>query len=74
MENAMNHIHRLQNDIADLNDQIMRRAERIAEFRAHLALPKFAAVQSDGSRGGWISTADVHRWLQYIEDIAQNRL
>jgi hypothetical protein len=70
----MNHIHRMQNEVIDLNDQIMRRAERIAEFRAHLELPKFAAEQSDGSRGGWISTADVQRWLQYIEDIAQNRL
>jgi hypothetical protein len=70
----MNHIHRLQNDVIDLNDQILRRAERIQEFREHLASPKFAAEQADGSRGDWIATADVRRWLQYIEDIAQNHL
>jgi hypothetical protein len=67
----MNHIHRLQNEVRDLNDQIVRRAERIQEFRAHLALPKFAAVQNDGERGDWISVEDVRRWLQYVEDIAQ---
>jgi hypothetical protein len=70
----MNHIHRLQNEVIDLNDQIMRRAERIAEFREHLSLPKFAAVQSNGERGDWIATGDVNRWLQYIEDISQNHL
>lgn len=67
----MNHIHKLQNEVRDLNDQILRRAERIQEFREYLSLPKFSAVQSDGERGDWISTADVQTWLRYIEDIAQ---
>lgn len=64
----MNHIHRLQNDVADLSGQILRRAERIREFREHLASPKFNAEQADGSRGDWIAVADVQRWLRYIED------
>lgn len=70
----MNHIHRLQNEVVQLNDEILRRAERIQEFREHLASPKFNAVQGDGTRGDWISVADVQRWLRYIEDTAQNGL
>lgn len=70
----MNHIHRLQNEVVQLNDDILRRADRIQEFREHLASPKFNAVQTDGSRGDWISVADVQRWLRYIEDTAQNNL
>ena len=66
----MNHIHRLQNDVADLSGQILRRAERIQEFREHLASPKFNSEQADGSRGDWIAVADVQRWLRYIEDDA----
>lgn len=66
----MNHIHRLQNDVADLSGQILRRAKRIQEFREHLASPKFNAEQADGSRGDWIAVADVQRWLRYIEDDA----
>ena len=66
----MNHIHKLQNEVLDLNDQILRRAERIAEFRTHLQSSKFD-LQADGQRGDLISTGDVFRWLQYIEDTAQ---
>ena len=66
----MNHIHRLQNEVADLNDQHLRRAERIAEFRAFLASPKFGP-QADGERGDYISTGDVQKWLLYIEDLGR---
>ena len=69
----MNYIHQLQAEVVDLNDQHLRRAERIQEFREHLASPKFGP-QADGTRGDWISVADVQRWLRYIEDIAQNNL
>ena len=69
----MNHIHRLQAEVVDLNDQHLRRAERIQEFREHLASSKFSE-QADGSRGDWIAVADVQRWLRYIEDIAQNHV
>ena len=67
----MNHIHKLQNEVRDLNDQVLRKNERIAEFRLHLQTSKFAAVQSDGERGDWIGTADVKRWLLYIEDLGR---
>lgn len=70
----MNYIHQLQAQVVDLNDQHLRRADRFQEFREHLALPKFHAEQADGSRGDWISVADVQRWLRYIEDISQNNL
>jgi hypothetical protein len=66
----MNYIHQLQAQVVDLNDQHLRRAERIQDFREHLSLAKFGP-QPDGSRGDWISVADVLRWLQYIEDIGQ---
>ena len=67
----MNYIRKIQGEVVDLNDQILRRAERIAEFREHLQSSKFGP-QADGSRGDLISTGDVHRWLQYIEDTAQS--
>jgi len=70
----MNHIHKLQCDVVQLNDEISRRSDRIQEFREHLASSKFAAIQADGSRGDWIATEDVRRWLSYIEDIGQYHL
>ena len=62
----MNHITRLTHAVADLTADAKTRAERIAEFREHLQSPKFAP-QADGARGDWIATADVQRWLDYIE-------
>lgn len=70
----MNYIHSLQNEIVALNQDILTRANRIQEFRVHLSGPKFNAEQADGTRGDWISVADVQRWLRYIEDTAQNNL
>jgi hypothetical protein len=58
----MNYIKQLQSEIADNAD----RADRAQEFRAYLQTSKFGP-QADGSRGDWIATADVLRWLQYIE-------
>jgi predicted TPR repeat methyltransferase len=69
----MNYIQHLQCQVVDLNDQHLRRADRFAEFRAHLASSKFGP-QADGERGDLISVADVQRWLTYIEDIGQNNL
>jgi hypothetical protein len=70
----MNYIKQLEADKAELNSVIVTRAERIQEFRAHLQTPKFAPVQSDGSRGDWISIADVRRWLEYIEEPVETYL
>jgi hypothetical protein len=67
----MNYIKQLEAAKVELNDAILTRAERIQEFREHLQSSKFAPVQSDGSRGDWIATADVFRWLQYIGETGQ---
>ena len=70
----MNYIKHLERESSDQQYQSSRRAERLQEFREHLASPKFNHVAQDGSRTDWISTADVSRWLRYIEDVAQNHL
>ena len=63
----MNHILKLQADNVGANHRIIGLIERIHEFRAHIQSNKFAP-QADGTRGDWISTADVNRWLRYIEN------
>ena len=70
----MNYIKQLEAERAELQDTLIGRAERIQEFRAHLQTSKFAPVQSDGSRGDWISIADVRRWLEYIEEPVETYL
>lgn len=67
----MNYIHQMKADIDRLKAEDNARANRIAEFRAHLRLPKFTEPGIDGTRSDWISTADVMRWLEYIEDTTQ---
>jgi hypothetical protein len=63
----VNHILKLQADNVGANHRIVGLIERIHEFRAHLQTSKFGP-QSDGTRGDWVSTADVNRWLRYIEN------
>jgi hypothetical protein len=62
----MNHIVRLQTDLAAAQAEIDAKADAIQEFRAHLAGSKFAGVGSDGSRKDWIATRDVYAWLTHI--------
>jgi hypothetical protein len=64
----MNYINRLEAECRQRQLAAQAVSERIHQLRQHLALPKFNPVQADGSRGDWISTADVQRWLRYIED------
>jgi hypothetical protein len=63
----MNHIHRLQNDIIERDRVLTERLDRTQEFRTHLLGSKFANSES-GDRNDWISTQDVLRWLNYIQD------
>jgi hypothetical protein len=63
----MNHIHKLQNEVVGANHRIVGLLERIHELRVHLQSSKFGP-QSDGTRGDWMSTTDINRWLRYIED------
>jgi len=58
----MNHIHQLQQDLAALQARLERDDAIAQEFRVHLSSNKFKP-QSDGTRGDWIATADVLRWL-----------
>jgi hypothetical protein len=62
----MNHIVRLQTDLAAAQAEIEAKADAIQEFRIHLAGSKFAGVDSDGSRKDWIATSDVYAWLSHI--------
>ena len=62
----MNYITRLQGELAEAKAEATSANQRLAEFREHLASPKFGP-QADGERGDWISVADVQRWLTYIE-------
>jgi hypothetical protein len=67
----MNYINRLQDQTLELQHALITRAERTQEFLEHLASAKFNGVATDGSRTDWISTADVQRWLQYINSPAE---
>lgn len=62
----MSYIHKLQAEVAQAKAREDAMAERFQELRRHLNLPKYQP-QADGSRGDWIATADVQRWLRYIE-------
>ena len=62
----MNHIARLQTDLAAAQAAIAATAEAVQEFRVHLAGSKFAGTDLDGSRRDWIATTDVLAWLANI--------
>jgi hypothetical protein len=64
----VNYIHQLEAECRQRQLAAQALSERIHQLRQHLALPKFNPVQADGSRGDWISTADVQRWLRFIEE------
>lgn len=67
----MHYVNQMKETIDRLNAEDSARADRVQEFRAHLLSPKFHPIQQDGSRGDWISTAEVMNWLRYIEDTTQ---
>ena len=63
----MNYITKLQQDRGEATERVLAMKDRIQELRAHLQSSKFQP-QADGSRGDWMSTADIQRWLRYIEE------
>ena len=63
---VVNHIVRLQTDLAAAQAEIEAKALAIQEFRVHLAGSKFTGVDADGSRKDWVATSDVYAWLTYI--------
>ena len=64
----MNHIARLQTDLADARADLRGKAETIQAFRVHLASDKFAGFDPNGGRRDWIATRDVHAWLSRIAE------
>lgn len=62
----MNYIKQLECQVIETNERVIGMLERINEFQQHLASPKFTTLE-DGERKDWISTADVLRWLRYID-------
>jgi hypothetical protein len=63
----VNYITKLQQDRGEATERVLAMKDRIQELRAHLQSSKFQP-QADGSRGDWMSTADIQRWLRYIEE------
>jgi len=63
----MNYITKLQQDRGEVTERLLSMKDRIQELRVHLQSSKFGP-QADGSRGDWMSTADIQRWLRYIEE------
>ena len=64
----MNYIRSLQGDLATARATLDAKDQIVAEFRAHLAGPKFQGLDLDGGRKDWIAVADVLGWLSRITD------
>ena len=63
----MNHIHRLQADLAAANARIAAMEAVAQEFKEILDMDKFKGVDSyTGDRKDWIATGDVNRYLESI--------
>jgi hypothetical protein len=67
----MNYIKQLEADLAESNQIIYTRNDRVQELLEHLASAKFYS-SADGDRADWIAVADVRRWLQYIAEPVDN--
>lgn len=70
-----NHITNLTNRVAELTSEAeareaeeKARQDRANEFRVHLQSAKFQGHEEDGTLRCTIQTADVHRWLDYIQN------
>ena len=62
----MKYIRSLQGDLATASATLDAKEGIVAEFRAHLAGPKFQVLDLDGGRKDWIAVADVLAWLSRI--------
>jgi len=64
----MNYIRSLQGNLATARATLDAKDGIVAEFRTHLASPKFHGLDLDGGRKDWIAVADVLAWLSRIAD------
>ncbi len=62
----MNHIARLQAELAAARAEIAARTAIIQDFRTHLQGAKFSGTDPDGSRRDWIAVTDVQAWMAYL--------
>ena len=62
----MNHIARLQADLAEARASAVAKDTALQEFWCHLASVKFTGFEADGGRKDWIATRDVDAWLSRI--------
>ncbi len=62
----MNHIARLQTDLAAARAELAAKAEALQEFRVHLAGDKFRGTEPNGGRRDWIAVSDVQTWISRI--------
>ena len=61
----MNYIKTLESICEDRATRLESIAHQVEWMRQHLLSSKFGP-QSDGSRGDWIATADVLRWIEEL--------
>jgi hypothetical protein len=64
----MNYIRSLQDDLAVARATLDAKDGIVAEFRTHLAGPKFQGLDLDGGRKDWIAVADLLAWLWRITE------
>ena len=62
-----NFIKQLQADKAEAEARTAATLDALADFRALLLSPKHQGTAPDGTRNDWISTADVLRRLDMIQ-------
>jgi len=59
----VNHIVRLQADLAAARAEAAAKTEIARALRAHLVSEKFCGTDPDGSRRDWIAVRDVDAWM-----------
>ncbi len=59
----MNHIVRLQVDVAAARAEAAAKTEIARALRAHLSSEKFCGTGPDGCRRDWIAVRDVDAWM-----------
>lgn len=64
----MNHIARLQSELAAAKAELREKDEAPQAFRVHPDREKIRGVEADGSRKDWIAVADVLAWTSFIKN------